>query len=77
MNQVTPHNKRPVDTTVGELEPGTIFRTEDVEEWQIRSYNKEASSMFPEDGVLRVGNLGLRVTEIADSVTIGPEVTSD
>ena len=70
MNHVTAHNVTPVDTTVGELEPGTIFRSGDITDWQIRSDEDEVVSMYPDDGILHYGDLSAPVYEIAESVTI-------
>lgn len=75
-NQVTPHNVRPVDTTVSELEPGTIFRVKDCKSWMYRVNANSGVSAIWLDSDLFTSCRNRPVVEIADSVTIGPEVTS-
>ncbi len=77
MNTVTPHNVRTVNTTVGELEPGTIYHDDAAGAWVMR--NDEASEDEPLattllDGSTHYDYLDCKVIEIADSVTIGPKI---
>ncbi len=70
MNTVTPHGLRPVDTTVGELEPGTVFRVEGRVEWMYRIHgNSGVTATLLNSGGWTRGRK-FRVVEIADSVTI-------
>lgn len=76
MNTVQPHNVRTVDTTVGELEPGTIFRPDNMTNWLLRSYGiYEVTATYLSDGMPWFKDTQWKVVEIADSVTIEREVT--
>jgi hypothetical protein len=76
MNVVTPHNVRTVSMTVGELEPGTIFRIKHSRKWLERTDEIEWPSLALASGVLYDDEPEYKVVEIADSVTIEREVTS-
>jgi hypothetical protein len=73
MNRVQPHNVTAVDTTVGELEPGTVFRHCRHESWLIRmdseQYVNPKAVYLDDGGPCSMGD-GFAVVEIADSVTI-------
>lgn len=74
-NIVTPHDVRPVDTTVGELEPGTVFRESLEHLWKIRLGGCVATAAYLIDGAGLCVSATCPVVEIADSVTIEREVS--
>ena len=71
MNTVQPHNVRTVDTTVGELEPGTIFRTLMSSLWKMRRVEGAQRATYVDSGVHCHDTDDMPVVEIADSITIG------
>lgn len=75
MNTVTPNGVRAVDTTVGELKPGTLFRPVGSARWSIKTDEDDSSICCLPDGMLRYGFDHYAVVEIADSITITKETT--
>ena len=76
MNTITPHNVRPVDTTVGELEPGTLFQQSGIlGHWLIRNrHGSDAVATYLGDATQWFELDHAKIFKVADSVTIGPKI---